>query len=1539
MRRFQFRQFASMISVGILCAAWLAVGGYALGQAPVTPILYYPVLVPYQNPKDWPFEKQELYFAFDRKEFEEIINSSQNSTYNAAQRLRQNAIRSTELFGELKESNSIGGKGVFHVRSSISSSFRQVAQSQKAENSSLSLFFSVPVDPIGFWLTEPTFANGEPIAFGSDGVTSFLKFDESSFLSNADSSGDVEVHFQWSLRARRDHRGNPVFDLVTPNAPQTVWNLKIAKQWTPHISEGFRMEQTEPETAAEPDVSSPKPSTAFRHWKIFPGSRNRTNLTLVSSASGHSLHTDVPIQQTITYNLKPEGLDVKSTMTMYKPSSFGTGESGLSARGRRTPFSQQQPLSGTILLDSPLQLVSVYLGNQPITATLVPELDNTGTRQYYVNIPEGEGRLTVNAFCPIREDQPWNLPRIRFQSQNSYWMETKCDLFVKEPLLISALEPIQATQTTATEYPESTTSWRGTPYSFLYFSPDSQINAELTLASPYITAKTGSAVSWEEDRIQCTMSFDFSDIGQSSKLVELQVKPHWIIDEESIESYPKEGLLFWEGDSSVISPDSSSAPTKSYYIYLKKPTKIRITGTRPIPESEELSLTELVPVRVYRPEKAGNAGKSGPGILKETILGKHLIALSANFPKRLRPVEDTEQRLKTIAVTDPAIGECFFQDTGSLENSTVYLFDSDSSTVRIKSEQRSLRFDSEIHCNLLLQDQELLQTYTFRCTPTGNRIDVFHVHFSQKSSTPWNWTLTGSNRELQCHILTEEERKQWNISTPLDGNVWEILLPTPRSGPFEVTATRSQSIDKPIAVPLPMIPKSTTKEIELVIDSPYITGVDIINSRLKSIPIPAPPSGEYQSIRAAFRYDPQYDEDSQANPALLLRPAGASFHSHALGPQSLPSARSGDASLQKSEPNKISGSTDFQSVLAGKMPAVSGMQTAWTWTLQLDSQFEHNGVVREHATFFIENRGQKQTRILLPPHVPLENVQAVWIGEQRVTWNPSKSDQNNDGTQLQTVRESTKNSTVDLMNNAILLTLPKKQRFPLVSLEYWYHSKPLADRKKIRPMYPEIDMPVLGQNWIAWTPPEFQTFLKEKRNAFPEPNFENFGNFRSFSRSGHGISLKNDPMEKVPFLHSFDPFSRDDWNFFLPSTLRVKECLPVAERLLRVLGNENQVRSMIPPTSATQRGRMFYRDYEFYRSAGLSRQLEQGTFSESGPKYGAQTDSTSGTVEGPTWGEFFSHPKMLAYIFDNSHSVMAPRIYCDWAALRRIGIFPTTPIRFPGKTTSRSAENFASDNSVSGDTVSGNTVLDNAGITILFYDDRSFLITSSISAVKYQQGLRPLLGERTRVILEGPIAARFREILADPMPPFWIKLSAWNARFRDQQHPWGSATCSVQVVSGAIGWNAVELRRSDATSEIYVAHRPTFIALSQLAFLFVVVLSFWKPLSNIVFPGVCAIVFGGLSYFLAPYYAVIPTWAFWGALCSVMFILIRPESVPVRKSVSMIPPGDSMTVHDESTDAEYEVRELRPFGKTEAIRAKRSESFFDKLKSDFSDEE
>ena len=84
------------------------------------------------------------------------------------------------------------------------------------------------------------------------------------------------------------------------------------------------------------------------------------------------------------------------------------------------------------------------------------------------------------------------------------------------------------------------------------------------------------------------------------------------------------------------------------------------------------------------------------------------------------------------------------------------------------------------------------------------------------------------------------------------GEVWEVSLRLPRTGPFEIRGLRTVPLEGKTPLVLASLPEATSVRGTVAVRALGETSVTIDNQRLKPIPAEPAQSAAYQSARARF---------------------------------------------------------------------------------------------------------------------------------------------------------------------------------------------------------------------------------------------------------------------------------------------------------------------------------------------------------------------------------------------------------------------------------------------------------------------------------------------------------------------------------------------------------------------------------------------------------------------------------------------------------------------------------------------------------------
>ncbi|GHT17691.1 hypothetical protein FACS1894189_4070 [Planctomycetales bacterium] len=450
----------------------------------------------------------------------------------------------------------------------------------------------------------------------------------------------------------------------------------------------------------------------------------------------------------------------------------------------------------------------------------------------------------------------------------------------------------------------------------------------------------------------------------------------------------------------------------------------------------------------------------------------------------------------------------------------VYPLDLKTQDVRFDLERQKLNYSAEITGNAIIKERELATVFKFRCVPVDSSVDRVYVHFSTSLSTPQTtWTWSGNSESfqpLQTRKLPPKEVEELlppfgsrNIlDDMLKGETWEIRLAALQTTPFELQAALPIPLADSVLIPLASMPLAASQKGEIYVVSARLSDYHVINSRLHSIPIAAAEGNQYQEIRAAFRYDPREELHRLLRSPLLL-----------------------------------------QRLTSEETPT-----PAWIWSLRLDSQYESEGIVKNNALFLLENKGKENLRITLPDGIGIADVSAVWLNDQRTTWHPDH-EKDSKGNQF----------------NIVVVTLPERERFVSIAMEYSFQDLPLTRQRKLRPRYPKADVPILFGSWTSWFPPEFDVSLRRSSEVAANSATDS---------SENGSFSVSKALNYFAANNLFDPFSMNSWNRLFTKTKRLQESESTAKIFFEqitaelskskpktwgeLLGNERLVINMLP---------------------------------------------------------------------------------------------------------------------------------------------------------------------------------------------------------------------------------------------------------------------------------------------------------------------------------------------------------------------------------------
>ncbi|MDD3587126.1 MAG: hypothetical protein PHQ75_08080, partial [Thermoguttaceae bacterium] len=749
------------------------------------------------------------------------------------------------------------------------------------------------------------------------------------------------------------------------------------------------------------------PNARYKRWICYLGGHARPLITVTPVAINTNIQQKTGYQQEISYRISLEGISTTSRFIFARP---------------EIPIQQL-----ALVLDQPVQLTDVCWENrQPVTivsrqtekdiSRIVVKFD-TDTSQAAV--------LRVNAFMPFEPDRLIRLPRIRMLSEKILWKETQCRLLIVPSMIATDFQLEQATQAYT---PVPVDGSMVSPWFFKYFASDASVSVACSELKTELRFDSTSDVLFLPDEIVADTLLKYQPEGEFSHIC-FNVRAGW--DVESVQSEAREELV-WEY--------TTEAKTKRLVrVYLKKPFTrdfsfpLRVRLRRQANVVRRLAVDDLSPLD-----------------LSDVIAGKHYIRLRSELPYRVRILDWSGIPYETpLSLQNDSTLRQFLSDTSS---GSIMMIGDDSAGCTAMIEKRTSGYSASLSSHVLAETGSMTQSWKIKCIPpTGSRIDRVLVALRQTipnrteaianssgqakkqvDDLDWKWSLTGEDQQaLEIRELGDEEVK--SLSSPPNTRIWELRLQTSRSVPFDIDATRTVPMSESLSIPLAYLPEIPLARAEILVETSGNDGVTIEPTQMTRIPVRLAQQNELECIKGAFAY----------NPGELERPVP--LDSGPYKPASLVvDVRKNEASVARS--------------------------ALWCWFLRFDSQHDAKGIVRNHAMYYLENRGATFCRLTLPKNVDFSAVHAVGIDEKRVTWYP----------------ETNKD------DNIVRVRLPAKQRFFSLFLEFHTTEAPLRKEHRLLPNLPRTDFIVLDGLWRIWLPPEWRAdsgTTQVKASLFDESGF------------------------------------------------------------------------------------------------------------------------------------------------------------------------------------------------------------------------------------------------------------------------------------------------------------------------------------------------------------------------------------------------------------------------------------------------------------------
>jgi hypothetical protein len=601
-------------------------------------------------------------------------------------------------------------------------------------------------------------------------------------------SGQLE--FDWTLAGQEDGRGILTFPLQLPPTP--INRLEI------ELPAGARL-------TTDHGLAAPKePASQKNLWLVEAGGTRQLTLQVNRPAAETRTEPLVLVHETTTYLVQRATVDVETALQLDV---------------------LQQPLAQLhLLLDEPLQLTQVRIGERILPAVPLPESE--GRRQVVVPLPQpilGEGLVVqLSGVAGWTGTGTQRLPRMRLAGGT--WQDGRATVTAPAALQLEATPEVGCWQTA---FSPSSPVRLEEQWQFQYYLPDAEVQiAAAQIAAP-LTEASGIALDFQPSQVQATLTAELAAVTAPRFDVEAQIPRAWIVD--AVEVQPAEML------------EDRSLQTRG-----GGPQSLRLALRRPIAVGRPLTVV----IRAHRRRPAAGQAISGDFAVLARFAtvreARRLVALRSSDPAAQILLSGDEDVPRIDPQTLSASQLRLFEGTpGPL----VFELDQRADSLSIRPAPASPRFRADTLVRAQVGKNQLRQTCRLRIAPEESLLEAVTVRFAPPPPEPIQWTVAGESlREVTVRRL---EPPGANASEA----VYEVKLQRPRRTSFELVAEFASATSPAHLVSLASVPAAAAQ-----------TGLAEVHADEGPVAIQAPellailPHGRSQpgvtTLRGAYRYDP-----------------------------------------------------------------------------------------------------------------------------------------------------------------------------------------------------------------------------------------------------------------------------------------------------------------------------------------------------------------------------------------------------------------------------------------------------------------------------------------------------------------------------------------------------------------------------------------------------------------------------------------------------------------------------------------------------------
>ncbi|MCH7685928.1 MAG: hypothetical protein IH899_04475, partial [Planctomycetes bacterium] len=576
---------------------------------------------------------------------------------------------------------------------------------------------------------------------------------------------------RWSLKGRKLPRSVEFdFDL----APATVSKLQLL------IPDQFAL------NSSAGSVSDPKPAetAGWNLWQVELGSRTACHLTLSLQQQSTNTKPVILAETDTSYVISQDSMQFVTKV------NFEVFE----APAEHLDFT----------IPEGVEIEEILFGNETV---LPVQINRTGqARRLQIPLLDpvlGRSRpLKIRSSAPVVQGQQWTLPQLKLL--NAVMMKGELRLTVESPLKLRFFQTHGLRQT-ETDFDAA----QGETLTFHQFLPDARLTVDVGHPRLDLSSQIFTHLNLTTDNWSLNSEIEFDAVSGRTFETKYSISSDWEIT--GVQIRQKSSTFLSEANWNV-----KQTPDGPHLLEVE------------FPESLDPDHSRIVQILARR--TIGNLDTLlslpviTPGNCRVT---KHWLAVT--HPARIIPKLSSSSSFKRITQeevppdirTSPVWNE--FSQTPS-EHSLCFSFDPLHSGGALTFNSHEPPVNSEARVNVSLGQDVLTETYSVAIDPLASSVSHVFVFVtsppnSPVQKTPLAWELNNGQNpplRLKAQRIPRAQQRQQNLYISDNGEMWEIRLPSPRTQPFEIRASRTKSPESNFSPALLFVPGS--KQFRGIVD-------------------------------------------------------------------------------------------------------------------------------------------------------------------------------------------------------------------------------------------------------------------------------------------------------------------------------------------------------------------------------------------------------------------------------------------------------------------------------------------------------------------------------------------------------------------------------------------------------------------------------------------------------------------------------------------------------------------------------------------------